>query len=67
MIITEMDKASASFKANLILWLMIENGIGRNESTKIALKLVARLIDYDPGTITKEQLEQEFEFICKDE
>lgn len=64
---TDEDKAKVTLKANILLLFLVENGFGRNVITKIALKLVARIIDFAPGELTTEMMEKELDFICKDE
>jgi len=61
--ISQEDKDMILIKASLILILMKNNGIGKNEGTKIALKLLARLHETE-GDMTDENIKAELDFLC---
>jgi len=61
----DIDKAIILEKAICIMLFCRSRGMDRNETTRLAMKLVARMIEYDK-MLSDEEVYQELEFITRD-
>jgi len=61
--ITPKEKLEVAHKALTIMLLLQANGIGRNKTTAIALRLLAKFNDYEPGTVPLNVIHEEIEFL----
>jgi hypothetical protein len=67
--ITTEEKREITGKTIYLLVLLMREGFGCNNTTKISLKLLARcmeLMDNDINSFTEEKIELELEFLIKD-
>lgn len=60
------EKLEISLKAIMILAILQTSGFGRNRTTKLALKLLARMIEHEYSELTDEIIEQELDFLMAD-
>ena len=64
--ITDFDRAMALIKFATIMNILQTQGFGNNLTTRLAVRLMARVVDMNTST-TDEQFAAELEFIIADE
>lgn len=57
------DRTTAVLKTTILMVTITNLGFGRNMTTTLALKLLARISEYEPDALDEEKMTQELEFL----